>query len=68
MLSLFQVPRCLPFEFSLSDGLNRGGSLDFLYPIAESVVGRLAPETELGVSPLVAINLKLRAADLPGVG
>ena len=62
-----QVPRCLPFERSCSDGLNRGATLAFLKRRGCAVAPHLAAESDVRISPLVALSLKLRGADGPGM-
>eukprot|EP00928_Gymnodinium_smaydae_P015731 TRINITY_DN15825_c0_g1_i3.p1 TRINITY_DN15825_c0_g1~~TRINITY_DN15825_c0_g1_i3.p1 ORF type:complete len:321 (-),score=65.05 TRINITY_DN15825_c0_g1_i3:15-977(-) len=64
LLARCRLPRCIPFEPEYSDGLHSGASLEFLLDRNFAAPrGALSSHTLLGVSPLVAITPKLRAAE-----
>jgi hypothetical protein len=66
VLSVCPVPRAIPCEAQHSDGMNRGGTLDFLVSrrfLCDESALALSPSTELAISPIAAITLKRRDAD-----
>lgn len=54
------LPRAFPFEREFSDGLNRGGSLDFLEARGFMASRHLLVNAYVDLSPLIAMSLQWR--------